>query len=234
MKSKRPFFISACVLMLLLSLLLSITRVRVQASPPDYSSVSWQYPDDGKALEHFRIYSPYSENRKTNTVYDRSGVELLQIPMPESIKPWPEYSLLGKYWIYFLIGIIAVVLGVLIAFITRKVVTKPRIPVSPPPSLTAMAKLILPSNIEISLSDGIRSIGRGDLVRAVSADDLGYISRQHFEVGFANGQYYIEDLNSLNGTKLNGVEIKSEGKHTLKDGDKIEVAAVVALIFKIA
>lgn len=142
--------------------------------------------------------------------------------------------MLETYWIYFLIGLVAVALIAVIAFMVKKAVTKSRIPASPPQSLTARAKLILPGNIEISLADSTRSIGRGDLARVVSANDLGYISHRHFEAGFANGQYYIEDLNSLNGTKLNGVEIKGQGKHTLKDGGQIAVAEVITLIFRVA
>jgi len=138
------------------------------------------------------------------------------------------------YWIYFLIGLVGVALLAVIAFMVRKAVTKQRIPVSRPTPLPVRAKLILPGNIEISLADGARSIGRKDLARVVSANELGYISQQHFEAGLANGQYYIEDLNSLNGTKLNGVEIKGQGKHTLKDGGQIAVAEVITLIFRIA
>jgi hypothetical protein len=142
--------------------------------------------------------------------------------------------MLEAYWIYFLIGLVAVALIAVIAFMVKKAVTKPRIPVSPPPPLSARAKLILPGNIEISLADGARVIGRGDLARVVSANDLGYISHQHFEAGLANGRYYIEDLNSLNGTKLNGVEIKGQGQHTLKDGGQIAVAEVITLVFRVA
>jgi len=142
--------------------------------------------------------------------------------------------MLEIYWIYFLIGMIAVALVAIIAFMVRKALKNPRMPVSPPPSLQAGAKLILPGNMEISLTESTRSIGRGDMTRVVSADDLGNISRRHFEAGFANGLYYIEDLDSLNGTKLNGVEIKGRGKHALKDGVLITVAEVITIIFRIS
>ena len=142
--------------------------------------------------------------------------------------------MLEAYWIYFLIGLTAVALTVLITFMVRKAVTKQRAPVPPPPSVPVRAKLILPGNIVISLGDGARPIGRGDLSRVVSAHDLGYISRRHFEAGFANGQYYIEDLNSLNGTKLDGIEIRGQGKQSLKDGGQIAVAEVISLIFRVA
>jgi pSer/pThr/pTyr-binding forkhead associated (FHA) protein len=38
------------------------------------------------------------------------------------------------------------------------------------------------------------------------------VSRLHARIWQANGCYWIEDLNSTGGTKLNGVEIKSQGQ----------------------
>ena len=140
--------------------------------------------------------------------------------------------MLETYWIYFLIGLIVVILMVVAVFIVKKAVTKPRASISHSLSFPARAKLILPGNNEILLEDGVKSIGRGDLTRVVPVNDLGYISRRHFEAGFANGQHYIEDLNSLNGTKLNGVEIRGQGKHALKDGGQIAVGEVITLIFR--
>jgi pSer/pThr/pTyr-binding forkhead associated (FHA) protein len=42
----------------------------------------------------------------------------------------------------------------------------------------------------------------------------------------------VEDLNSANGTKTNGSDIRGKSRQELKDGDRIEVADVVALTFK--
>jgi hypothetical protein len=43
----------------------------------------------------------------------------------------------------------------------------------------------------------------------------------------------MEDLNSMNGTKTNGIEIRGR-RCELNNGDKIEVAGVAALTFKVA
>jgi hypothetical protein len=101
---------------------------------------------------------------------------------------------------------------------------------TPPPS--ARAKLILPDNSEISLAEETRSIGRSDFEETVPAKALSYISRQHLRISYENGDYFIEDRNSANGTKLNGVDIKGKGWQGLKDGDRIDVADVTTLTFK--
>jgi hypothetical protein len=103
------------------------------------------------------------------------------------------------------------------------------IPASP---LLASGRLILPDKSEISLPEGAKTIGRGDLDRAIGGEELTYISREHILVTFENGEYYVEDRNSANSTNLNGIEIKGKGKHLLKDGDLIEVANVAKLTFK--
>lgn len=111
--------------------------------------------------------------------------------------------------------------------------------VTAPP--VARARLILPDNSEILLTEATKMIGRSDFERAVSADDLKYISRVQadqgrfqFRTSFENGKFYVEDLNSANSTKLNGVEIKGKGKQELKDSDKLEVAEVAAVTFKMS
>lgn len=104
-------------------------------------------------------------------------------------------------------------------------------PVTPP---AAGAKLISPDNSEIALAEGTRVIGRGDFDRTLAGEDLKYISRQHLSITFEDSEYFVEDRDSANGTNLNGVEIKGKGKQMLQDGDRIEVAAVVTLTFKLS
>lgn len=103
--------------------------------------------------------------------------------------------------------------------------------VAAPPQI---AKLILPDNSEILLTEATKTLGRGDFSRAISAEDSKYLSRQHFQVSFESGKFYVEDLKSANGTKLNGTDIKDKGKQELKDGDKIEVAEVATVTFKMS
>ena len=47
------------------------------------------------------------------------------------------------------------------------------------------------------------------------------VSRHHFKITRENNNFYIEDLNSTNGTYVNGLKIK---KSILKDGDVISVS----------
>ena len=57
-----------------------------------------------------------------------------------------------------------------------------------------------------------------------------YISRRHFALKYENGQLYIKDLDSRNGTKVNGVDIRGKGWVPLKPGDVVEVANVITLV----
>jgi len=46
------------------------------------------------------------------------------------------------------------------------------------------------------------------------------LSRQHFSLSCENGDYYIEDRGSTNGTRLNGSDVRGKGRQPLKDGDR--------------
>jgi adenylate cyclase len=52
-------------------------------------------------------------------------------------------------------------------------------------------------------------------------------SRPHARVWTEDGQYWIEDLNSLRGTLVGGEEIKGKGKRQLKAGDLIRVGETI-------
>jgi hypothetical protein len=99
------------------------------------------------------------------------------------------------------------------------------------PSAITRAKIALPNGIDIHLAGNSKVIGRGDLARALSLDDLGLISRRHFEIKLDGDQFYIEDLGSANGTRLNGKNISGQGPVSLDDDDIIEPAGAVPLKF---
>lgn len=99
------------------------------------------------------------------------------------------------------------------------------------PSAVASAKLSLSNGMEIPLAGNSRVIGRGDLARSLGLDELGLISRQHFEVKTDGEQFYIEDLGSVNGTRLNGTDIGGKGPISLNDDDLIEPASAIRLKF---
>lgn len=53
------------------------------------------------------------------------------------------------------------------------------------------------------------------------------VSRQHARFFRKDGQWYVEDLNSTNGTYVNGFKI--EGQHPLKVGDVISLSNSLSL-----
>jgi hypothetical protein len=98
-------------------------------------------------------------------------------------------------------------------------------------STPASAKLSLPNGMEIPLAGDCRIIGREDLARALGLNELGLISRQHFQIKSEGEQFYIEDLGSANGTRVNGTDIRGKGSVTLDDNDIIELAGSAHLTF---
>jgi len=95
----------------------------------------------------------------------------------------------------------------------------------------AIAKLVLPDGGEITIDAPIKAIGRTDFDETLSPEDLNYISRQHLVISTENDKYFIEDINSTNGTRANGTDIRGKSRQELKDGDRIKIADVVELTF---
>ncbi|OMH30389.1 diguanylate cyclase [Motiliproteus sp. MSK22-1] len=60
------------------------------------------------------------------------------------------------------------------------------------------------------------------------------VSRVHATIAARNDAYYIEDLESSNGTKLNGARIKPYESHALSLGDEIEIGDAKLLFQPIA
>lgn len=50
------------------------------------------------------------------------------------------------------------------------------------------------------------------------------VSRKHAIISLADGQLYIEDLGSTNGTRINGFQLTAHQKYRLRDTDEIEFA----------
>ncbi len=70
-------------------------------------------------------------------------------------------------------------------------------------------------------------IGRGSDCQVILPERQ--VSRYHAKIRFEDGRYSIEDLDSKNGTHLNGVPV--EEKTVLQDGDEISIALAVKLVF---
>jgi hypothetical protein len=97
----------------------------------------------------------------------------------------------------------------------------------------AKAALELPGGLEIRITGDAQAVGRADLARGLEIDQLNLISRQHFRIIFREGQYYIEDLGSAGGTRLNGADIRESGGVALKDDDMVEPAGIIKLRFHV-
>jgi DNA-binding winged helix-turn-helix (wHTH) protein len=70
-------------------------------------------------------------------------------------------------------------------------------------------------------------IGRGSDCHIILPERQ--VSRYHAKVIHSNGKFSLVDLDSKNGTHLNGRQVK--GSAPLRDGDEIQIALCVKLIF---
>lgn len=136
--------------------------------------------------------------------------------------------------------IFAIIAGVIIHYAYIKIKPKPKIPkivdntIVRPKESSVLARLILPNNNEIKIKEfeNEKIFGREDFVGAIPADDLQFIGRKHFRIIKTDDGLYIEDMESANGTKLNGEEIKGSGRKKLNNGDEILVADVLKITFQ--
>jgi hypothetical protein len=92
-------------------------------------------------------------------------------------------------------------------------------------------RLIMSNGEGIPLSSG-GSLGRSDFSSLVKADEADLISRRHIQFDCEDGECFIEDRGSTNGTRLNGSPINGKGRYLLREGDKVELADVLTLTFK--
>lgn len=76
----------------------------------------------------------------------------------------------------------------------------------------------------IALKEGDYTFGRGKDAAILLADPEETISRIHFKLMVRDGRIAVKDLNSTNGTKVNGIEIEDA---ELKKGDTISAGRVV-------
>jgi hypothetical protein len=72
-------------------------------------------------------------------------------------------------------------------------------------------------------------IGRGEGSDIVLPERL--VSRSHVRVGRDEQGYFVEDLDSKNGTHINGQPLVPGVAYRLQDGDEIQVALSVRLLF---
>lgn len=92
-----------------------------------------------------------------------------------------------------------------------------------------LGKLVFPNSGEFILKDYERKFGREDFLGLDDGDNLLYIGKEHFRLTRLDDGFYMEDLNSKNGTKINDQDISGLGKIKLKDGDEIKIARIKIL-----
>ena len=108
-------------------------------------------------------------------------------------------------------------------------------PTAPPPHGLRPKLVVLRGmkiNAEYPIYEGRNTLGRFadkpvdiDLVSQESAEQI-WCSRQHAAVLFEKGSVLIEDLNSLNGTWVNGIRIHAGQTKPLRPGDVVQVGTV--------
>ncbi len=158
------------------------------------------------------------------------------------------------YLLYGLLALLAIAaIVIVIMMIKRPRAQQPRTPVASTGTVTSTAatsaaatsaasttvaevppaKLVMPDGGEMLLAGNVRTLGRQDFEKLLPEDRASFISRQHINIWYEDGKYYVEDSGSTNGTRLNGTEIRESGKQALVDGDVIELADKLSITFKI-
>ncbi len=122
----------------------------------------------------------------------------------------------------------------------QTMLVRPPAPKPAPPKRTA-------ATVTVALLDGKRFVLRGNGAFGVGradgamgwhpAVDLaqhggepGGVSRRHAQIDVINGKAYVIDMDSSNGTKLNGCTVAANTRHALRTGDELLFGRVLARI----
>lgn len=132
--------------------------------------------------------------------------------------------------------IMAVIVGLIIDWIYRKYspqskILKTTITHSPKNNIS-FAKLILPNNNNIVVDGAERIVGREDFVGVISTDKLLYIGKDHLKITKDGDNFYIQDLNTKNGTSINGEKLSGNETRLLNSGDEVEVGKTVKIFYE--
>jgi pSer/pThr/pTyr-binding forkhead associated (FHA) protein len=92
-----------------------------------------------------------------------------------------------------------------------------------------LAKLIFSKDKVLKINKYQKTIGRDDFLGFLTGDDLLFIGKKHFMLTRLDDGFYIEDLNSKNGTKVNSRDIRGLGKIKLKNNDEITISDFLKL-----
>jgi hypothetical protein len=94
------------------------------------------------------------------------------------------------------------------------------------------AKLILPNNNNIVVDGAEKIIGREDFVGVISTDKLLFIGKDHFKITKDNDSFFIQDLNTKNGTEVNGEKLIQNEMKLLSSGDDIMVGKTLSMRYR--
>ncbi|MGA1345188.1 MAG: FhaA domain-containing protein [Ilumatobacteraceae bacterium] len=94
--------------------------------------------------------------------------------------------------------------------------------VTPPTQPLALGALHSNTGERTPLSGGTTTLGRAT-ENTISLPDA-QASRRHAEIRYENGRHVLVDMNSTNGTVVNGTRLT--GPHTLRHGDVITIGAI--------
>ena len=95
-------------------------------------------------------------------------------------------------------------------------------PMSQQPNASLQVESGLDHLATISLDGSVAIFGSAD--SAVTTIENSFVSRRHFQIRGHDGVYYISDLDSTNGTYLNGERLQPNAERRVKDGDRIGLA----------
>jgi pSer/pThr/pTyr-binding forkhead associated (FHA) protein len=76
--------------------------------------------------------------------------------------------------------------------------------------------------LEVPVNQDWMVIGRGRTADLVLSDPT--ISRAHAAIGFDRGSFFVQDLGSTNGTRVNG---EVEPRTALRDGDDLQLGKLL-------
>jgi len=93
----------------------------------------------------------------------------------------------------------------------------------------SMAQLLLPNNNNIIVNGAEKVIGREDFLGVVTSDKLFFIGKDHFKITRKERNFFIQDLNTKNGTTVNGIALQGSRMQRLDDGDEIVLAKSLKL-----
>ena len=131
--------------------------------------------------------------------------------------------------------ITAIIAGLLIESVYKKLSPKSKMLKTTQTRMTdnkeSLARLLLPNNNNIIVNGTSKVLGREDFLGVVTSDKLYFIGKDHFKILRKADSFYIEDLNTKNGTTVNGIKLEGQRMHRLDDGDEIIVAKSLSITY---